>query len=199
MARLRRASTTLEWPCTSKQEPGRMKRAPSSAIVARALTDVAAKDLPLCNTATFFAAPGFPSQQYQQNCAIQVDRQRGCEHSAAQCIAAFTQTCNRNWRALKCVPNAARYLDEAGFAGIYGLVQVVGARGVAQEQLAGSLQRDRCLVAPASSASFTLQQHDSHNTYALQGSPSRLQPFIRDNSTLKIDTTARQSHGLEGI
>lgn len=62
-----------------------MKRAPNSAIVARALTDVAAKDLPLCNTATFFAAPIYPSQQYQQSCAIQVDRQRGCEHSAVHC------------------------------------------------------------------------------------------------------------------
>ena len=48
MALLRRASTTREWPCTSKQDPGRINRAPSSAIVARARTDVAAKDLPLC-------------------------------------------------------------------------------------------------------------------------------------------------------
>ena len=50
MALLRSASTTLEWPCTSRQDPGRMNRAPSSAIVARARTDVAAKDLPLCKT-----------------------------------------------------------------------------------------------------------------------------------------------------
>ena len=62
-----------------------MKRAPSSAIVARALTDVAAKDLPLCNTATDFAAPLFPPQQNQQSCAIQVDRQTGCEHSTVHC------------------------------------------------------------------------------------------------------------------
>lgn len=53
MARRSRESTTREWPCTSRHAPGRMKRAPSSAMVARARTEVAAKDRPLC------AAPGF--------------------------------------------------------------------------------------------------------------------------------------------
>ncbi len=53
MALLRSASTTREWPCTSRQDPGRMKRAPSSAIVARARTDVAANDLPRCRMHPF--------------------------------------------------------------------------------------------------------------------------------------------------
>ena len=48
MARRSRESTTREWPCTSRHAPGRMKRAPSSAMVARALTEVAANDRPLC-------------------------------------------------------------------------------------------------------------------------------------------------------
>lgn len=56
MAILRSASTTREWPCTSRQDPGRMKRAPSSAIVARARTDVAANDLPRCRIHPFSQA-----------------------------------------------------------------------------------------------------------------------------------------------
>jgi hypothetical protein len=47
-ARCSSASTTLLCPCVRITLPGRMKRAPSSAIVARARVDVSANRLPRC-------------------------------------------------------------------------------------------------------------------------------------------------------
>jgi hypothetical protein len=66
-ARCSSASTTLLMPCVSSTQPGLMKRAPSSAMLARARMDVSANWLPRCSS----SSSSKQQMQQAQRCGAQ--------------------------------------------------------------------------------------------------------------------------------